>query len=206
MSYDLSLDRKSTIILGGGSALLVALVFLAGFLAGVTWRRDAEIAAMRHAPATLAVAAAPPSPPPAAKASTALPKSAKPAQADSVSAAPTPAVAAAPAITASKLAAEAPIASAVTPANASAIPSSPELSGVRLSIQVGSFLQKSNAEKLAGQLKQSGYNPEIVLAGIGDKQWNVVRVGPYLDWDQATQIAALLSRENSAPAVIHPIR
>jgi cell division protein FtsN len=77
---------------------------------------------------------------------------------------------------------------------------------VRLSIQVGSFLQKSNAEKLAGQLKQSGYNPQIVLAGIGSKQWNIVRVGPYQDWEEATQIATLLSRDQATPAVIHPIR
>ena len=90
-------------------------------------------------------------------------------------------------------------------APAAALPVSAEQSGVRLTIQVGSFLEKANAEKLADRLKNSGYTPQISLASIGAQQWSIVRVGPYEDWDEANQIAAQLAREQ-LQAVIRPIR
>ena len=78
--------------------------------------------------------------------------------------------------------------------------------GVQLAIQVGSFLDKGNAEKLAERLKEEGYAPQIVVGGHAPKQWNIVRVGPYRDWDEASEIAAVLSRDQPSPAVIRPMR
>jgi cell division protein FtsN len=207
MTYDFSLDRKSTFVLGAGSLVLVLLVFLAGFLAGMSWRREPQMAATHRSPATVAAALLPPLAGP--KASTAAPNPAAPASSDPVS--PIPSKQAtepqqqAPAVVAPAQA-PAPATQAAANLATAALPSAPEQSGVRLAIQVGAFLQKSNAEKLADQLKHSGYNSQIVLAGVGSKQWNIVRVGPYQDWDEATQIAAQLSREQAGPAVIRPIR
>jgi cell division protein FtsN len=204
MTYDFSLDRKSTMVLSAGSVFLVLLVFFAGFLAGMSWRRESSLAVNLRTPAT--VAAAPPPKPASPKASTGEPAAAVPANPAPVApAVPTGATPAAEAPPAASAATQAVAAQAASPAATSSVPA-PEQNGVRLSVQVGSFLQKSNAEKLADQLKQSGYNPQIVLAGIGSKQWNVVRVGPYQDWDEAASIAAQLSRDQAAPAVIHPIR
>jgi cell division protein FtsN len=78
--------------------------------------------------------------------------------------------------------------------------------GVQLAVQVGAFLDKSNAEKLAERLKEEGYAPQIIVSGHSPRQWNIVRVGPYRDWDEASEIAAVLSRDQSTPAVIRPMR
>ena len=198
MTYDFSLDRKSSWILGAGSVALVVLVFLCGFLVGMSWRRESQIAATR--PGSVTVAGG--SPPPTPVASAGMPKgTATPASQETPApAAPGPEKAAAEPSSPPPTPTFAP--AAVTPAP----PVAAEQSGVRLAIQVGSFLQKSNAEKLADQLKHSGYNPQIVLADIGARQWNVVRVGPYQDWDEATQVAAQLSRDQTGRAVIRAIR
>lgn len=209
MTYDFSLDRKSTFILGAGSVVLILLIFCSGFLAGMSWRREPQMAVVRPNPVTVAAAA----PPPAANpnGSAGPPKgAAAPVNTEPVAPA-SPAVPPEPKPTAEAASAPAAAASTALPAAAAPViakapPVAPEQSGVRLSIQVGSFLQKSNAEKLADQLKHSGYNPQIVLADIGTKQWNIVRVGPYQDWDEATQIAAQLSRDQAGRAVIRAIR
>jgi len=201
MAYDFSLDRRSSLILAGGSAVLILLVFLAGFLAGMSWQYDDRIAAAHPAPVTVAAASLPVS----RKADAEAPKPVAPpapAAAEPVSPA-VPAPAAAPPKPAAVAPPPAPAAATTAVA---ATPAPPASNGVRLSIQVGSFLQKSNAEKLAEQLTHSGYKPQIVLAGIGAQQWNIVRIGPYQDWDEATQIAAQLSRDQAAPAVVRPIR
>ena len=195
MNYDFSLDRKSTFILGAGSVFLVMLVFVAGFLAGMSWRTEPRtILASQRITAPAATAASPtpaqsakgttsgepPKPPAHALEEPAIQPAPKPAEPE-----PAPPSAASAALASSR---------------------APEQTGVRLSIQVGSFLEKANAQKLVDQLKHSGYNPQIVLAGIAPRQWNIVRVGPYQDWDEASQIAALLSRDQANPAVIRPIR
>jgi cell division protein FtsN len=200
MNYDFSLDRKSTVVLSAGSVLLIVLVFVAGFLAGMSWRTEPRtiIASQRTtvAPASTTSPSAQSAKAPASgdPPKTGTTQAARPAEEPATPPIPKPA--------------EPDPVSVPVAATSAAVASAraPEQSGVRLSIQVGSFLERANAQKLADELTHLGYNPQIVIAGSGPKQWSIVRVGPYLDWDEATHIAALLSRDQTSPAVIRPIR
>jgi cell division septation protein DedD len=176
VTYDFSLDRKATFAVSAGSILLLILVFVAGILTGLTWRSSSTAE------------------PVAAK------KPAAPAEKTvAVNAAPPAAVAP----TAAPRAAAPAAAAASTPA----VPAqAPDTSGVQLVVQVGAFLEKENADKLVERLKEEGYSPQVVLAGQAPRQWSFVRVGPYHDWEEASEIAAVLSRDQTAPAVVRPLR
>lgn len=195
MTYDFSLDRKATATLGAGSALLLILVFIAGVLTGLTWRSDQDLMAVRKPAVVVEKAAgaaegagrmqmANVAPPPAG-----LPM--PPAASMAMAAAPS-------ATNTASNQAPAPPATAASQA--------PEIPGVQLAIQVGAFLERANADKLADRLKEEGYASEVVLGGHPPKQWNFVRVGPYRDWEEASQIAAVLSRDQATRAVVQPIR
>lgn len=215
MSYDFSLDRKATVTLGAGSMLLLILVFVAGVLTGLTWRPDQELMAARKpavptekveaanqaggggastkgaaAPSAAAMDKAQATAAPAAPGSAAAPVAAAPQQ---------------PAAPAASPAASGMPAAGATPAAAPASVA-PEVPGVQLAVQVGAFLDKANADRLAQRLREGGYTPQIVLGGRAPKQWNLVRVGPYNDWEEAAEIAAVLSRDQATPAVIRPMR
>jgi|SRR5579871_502911 len=195
MTYDFSLDRKATVTLGAGSMLLLILVFVAGVLTGLTWRSDQELMmtarpaspSMMKTVAAHPAAAAPPNPAPAPigkKAPASAPETPAPA-------------ATAPA---------APPAATMPAAPAAAEPKTPDVPGIQLAIQVGAFLERANADKLVARLKEEGYAPQIVASNHGDRQWNFVRVGPYHDWEEATEVAAVLSRDQASPAVVRPMR
>ncbi len=192
MTYDFSLDRKATVTVSAGSALLLILVFLAGFLTGFTWRLDRDV-----------ITAAKPAPVAARN----TPVSAMPANAPatrSPAASPTAeATAAAQSIVPPAAQPAAPIAPTAPPASETA--AAAPAAGVQLAVQVGAFLEKANADKLAERLREEGYAPQIVLGGHA-RQWNFVRVGPYQDWDEASQIAAVLSRDQATQAVVRPMR
>jgi cell division septation protein DedD len=102
--------------------------------------------------------------------------------------------------------AKAPTPPAAQSAPAPAPSAVPDAPGVLLAIQVGAFLDKSNADNLVERLKEAGYTPQIVLAGHPPRQWNFVRVGPYHDWSEASQIAAVISRNEDTEAVVRPMR
>jgi len=203
MTYDFSLDRKATVTLGVCSLLLLILVFVAGVLTGATWRSDQELmAAGKPAPpvdkstASNQAAAAPLT----AKAATAPPTTV-----EAAASAPAPAPAAPPPPAAPAAPASAPSPAAAVPA-AAASPQAPDTGGVQLAVQVGAFLDKTNADKLVERLNQEGYNSQIVMGGHAPKQWNFVRVGPYRDWEEASEIAAVLSRDQDTQAVVRPMR
>jgi cell division protein FtsN len=82
----------------------------------------------------------------------------------------------------------------------------PAVPNLLLAVQVGAFLERANADRLAAQLKEEGYSPQIVQNGHAPKLWNFVRVGPYHDWDEAAGIASVLSRDLPTPAVVQPMR
>jgi cell division septation protein DedD len=193
MPYDFSLDRKATITLSAGSILLLVLVFVAGVLTGLTWRSPepeimaAQKAAVRVKPVLSAASA--PLPPAPAKVS--MPRAAQTASPSTP--APQAMPSSAPATPDAQPAAQAPSAA-------------PETPGVQLAIQVGAFLDKANADKLVERLKEAGYAPQIVLGGQPPRQWNFVRVGPYHDWGEASQIAAVISRNEDTEAVVRPMR
>jgi cell division protein FtsN len=211
MAYEFSLDRKATVTLSASSLVLIILVFVAGILTGVTWQSNQDLVAFqklpRRAPKASAVmqppaftqeAAATPSTPAAAVAATpafALTPAASPG-------APQP-PAAEPAATASSAAASRSPQVAPQVAASDTVTVVPDL---QLAVQVGAFLERANADKLAAQLKEEGYSPQIVQDGHAPKQWNFVRVGPYHDWDEAAEIASVLSRDLPSPAVVRPMR
>jgi cell division septation protein DedD len=208
MPYDFSLDRKATVTLSAGSILLLVLVFVAGVLTGLTWRSpEQEILAAQKAaapavsvkPVLSAASAPPPAPAKAAMpqvAQTAAPSPTMPQAAPT--AAPSTPMQAMPSSPASATPAAQP--AAQTPATA------PETPGVQLAIQVGAFLDKANADKLVERLKEAGYTPQIVLGGQPPRQWNFVRVGPYHDWSEASEIASVISRNEDTEAVVRPMR
>jgi cell division protein FtsN len=215
MAYDFSLDRKAAVTLGAGSVLLLFLMFAAGVLTGVTWQNEQQMIAARRPAVSLpkVVAAAAPGAPPRDKESKGrVPATASTQDASTTAGAePEAATAAASAPAPPAPAASEPDAKATTtaaPAGTAAEPPArvPAYSGTQLAVQVGAFLEKSNAEKLAEELKAEGYAPQIIVGGHAPRQWNIVRIGPYRDWDEASEIAAVLSRDRSTPAVIRPIR
>jgi cell division protein FtsN len=198
MTYDFSLDRKATVTVSAGSVLLLMLVFLAGFLTGFTWRSDRDvITAAKPAPAAARNTAAGSMPP-----GTSAPQiPAAPPTAEATAAAePTAPPPAQPAVPAAPAASPASETAATAAGSATAL-----ADGVQLAVQVGAFLEKANADKLAERLREEGYAPQIVLGGHA-RQWNFVRVGPYHDWDEASQIAAVLSRDQATQAVVRPMR
>lgn len=196
MTYDFSLDRKSTLTLGVGSMLLLILVFVAGVLTGVTWRADQDLMAAAK-PATSVEKVA------ASNQAAVVPQPNK-----SVPASPATVVTAAtaPVSTPAAPAAAPKSATAAAASGAAAAPTAPDAGGVQLAVQVGAFLDKTNADKLVERLNEEGYTSQIVLGGHAPKQWNFVRVGPYHDWEEASEIAAVLSRDQATQAVVRPMR
>jgi cell division protein FtsN len=195
MPYDFSLDRKGAITLSAGSVVLLVLVFVAGVLTGLTWRNPEQEIMAAAKPAVsvkpAAVTVMPPAPPKAAP----PPQPAQSQPAQSMMPAtppPAPAPATAPA--------------GATPASApAAAAAAPSVPAVQLAIQVGAFLDKGNADKLVERLKEAGYTPQIVLGGHAPRVWNFVCVGPYHDWGEASQIAAVISRDQDTEAVVRPM-
>ncbi|HLI83224.1 MAG TPA: SPOR domain-containing protein [Bryobacteraceae bacterium] len=196
MPYDFSLDRKGAITLSAGSVVLLALVFVAGVLTGLTWRnpeRQIMAAAQPAVPMKPATAAVmPPAPPKAVPPEAVPPLRPQPAE---------PAKPASPMPNATPAAASP--APAATPEAAPA--AAPAVPAVQLAIQVGAFLDKTNADKLVERLKEAGYTPQIVLGGHAPRIWNFVQVGPYHDWGEASQIAAVISRDEETEAVVRPM-
>jgi DedD protein len=203
MPYDFSLDRKATITLSAGSVLLLILVFVAGVLTGLTWRSPAQEIMAQQKPAILPTSmqrpAAPTGAPPPQAVQPAAPSTPVPTSQSAMPSAPAPTAAssAAPASAAGAAAAAQPT------AQASAAVEAPS---VQLSIQVGAFIDKANADKLVERLKEAGYAPQIVLGGHPPRRWNFVRVGPYHDWSEASQIAAVISRDEDTEAVVRPMK
>lgn len=206
MAYEFSLDRKATLTLSASLIVLIVLVFVAGILTGVTWQSNQDLIAFKKLPAPVPKASAaiqPLAPQQSAPAEPASPAAvaATPAPAPTPAASPAPPEppAAEPAATATSAAA--PQSSQVAESGtAAAVPN------LLLAVQVGAFLERANADKLAAQLKEEGYSPQIVQNGHAPKQWNFVRVGPYQDWDEAAGIASVLSRDLLTPAVVQPMR
>jgi cell division septation protein DedD len=215
MSYDFSLDRKASVTLGAGSVLLLILMFVAGVLTGITWRSNTETLALRKPAASdqsRAIAGQGDAGSPANKGvppqTATMSAGMVPAPAALAAAMPQAAAAITPPAQATPAAAPPSAADNVSaPANATApAPVSKAPLSVQLAVEVGAFLERANAEKLSERLKEEGYTPQISTGGHALKQWNFVSVGPYHDWDEASQIAAILSRDQGAQAVVRPIR
>ncbi|MBV9506534.1 MAG: SPOR domain-containing protein [Acidobacteriia bacterium] len=176
---EFSLDRKAAITLGVGSLLLIISAFTAGLLTGLIWSDQQQVPLAKSAAPVKTEAAA-----------EGLPNLTSAAAQQKLMTVPP---------------SNPSLKEAATTMSRSAERPGPDTPGVRLAVRLGAFLERAEAEKLVERLKEEGYAPRIVVSGPSAHQWNWVRIGPYLDWDEASQIAAVLSRGQATPAVVEPI-
>jgi cell division septation protein DedD len=65
---------------------------------------------------------------------------------------------------------------------------------IQIEVQVGSFSKEDNARNVLEHLKQVGYPAtSFSMTDAHNRQWHVVQVGPYADYDNASRIALELS-------------
>jgi DedD protein len=139
----------------------------------------------------------------------------KPAVASSAPAPPTPTAAAPPATTTAAAAARdaassggtaAPPAPAPTPAPApspeTATP--PPISAQSFAVQLGTFANRSNADKLVHQLKAQGFSIYMTAEGAGGAARYRVRVGPLSDRNSAERTVAKLKALRIAATIVAP--
>ncbi len=69
-------------------------------------------------------------------------------------------------------------------------------------VQVGSFVNRLNAENLLKHLTQKGYSPKITVSNSKGKQWNIVRLGPFSDKASAVKVADRVSKQEKLSAIV----
>ena len=69
-------------------------------------------------------------------------------------------------------------------------------------MQLGSFANKANAEKLAHQLKAQGASVYVISSGSGASLRYRVRVGPLADREAAERTMAKLKAEGHAATIV----
>ena len=76
---------------------------------------------------------------------------------------------------------------------------------IERAVQLGSFADKDNAERLAADLRDKGYAAFLSQLQTGSGALQRVRVGPQKDRASAEEIAAQLARNGlSSQVVPHP--
>lgn len=145
-------------------------------------------AGSRAAEPTARSATGPAPPPPAAEAAPAPPSGPQPSAAASAAALGPAASAAGPGSSPAASAAAAPDA---VPISADAALALRALGPDAFHIQVGSFRDAANAQKLAGQLEGLSVSSRIdKVTGAGGQVWSVVLAGPYPDAGTAAAVAS----------------
>jgi DedD protein len=88
---------------------------------------------------------------------------------------------------------------------AAAAPAAPSTAAARhgWAVQLGSFKDKANADKLVHQLKARGTPVYVASSGTGGSLRYKVRVGPMADKDSAERTAAKLKAEGHTTAVVN---
>lgn len=72
-------------------------------------------------------------------------------------------------------------------------------------VQLGSFSNQENAERLAAELRKQGYAAFLSQVKTGDSSLHRVRIGPQKDRDAAESVAAKLKSAGHASQVVpHP--
>jgi cell division septation protein DedD len=75
-----------------------------------------------------------------------------------------------------------------------------------LAVQVASFLDRDRAERFAASLKRQGFTrARVEEIASADQTWHVVRLGPYQDWDSASQVAAEIERSYDLHCSVRPL-
>ena len=99
-----------------------------------------------------------------------------------------------------------------TPAPASAVTpdptesAAPDATNLQLTVQAGSFSKKGNAERLAGVLRNRGYEATLSdQIDRGLRTWHVVRLGPFRSREAASKAASDLRAVHEIVATIRPV-
>lgn len=94
----------------------------------------------------------------------------------------------------------------LSPARKSGAPSS--ASNVRaqsFTVQLGAFLNRENARRLAGLLETRGYAPDVSTKMDARKRvWHLVRVGSHPDRQSASTAASDIERKLKMKAIVRP--
>jgi cell division protein FtsN len=231
MSYDFSFNQKSISFLLGGFAFVGAMLFIAGLLIGVNWKAEptatANTLASKQPVVTPAPApeAAPVPKEPVLRADASKREVAEPVDETPSSDDPAPDKKAHSSNT-TKLSvdnsrreitnsrretAPAPVANGdpgelkiIQRAESSANDAAADM--LSFSVQVGVFVDESEANQLVRQLQNKGYTP-IVLAASDDegRMWYAVRIGAYANKTEAAQAASNIARQEKIKAVVRPL-
>lgn len=202
MMYNFLFDRKSLILLLAGLGLSGALLFCAGLLVGVqvglpiratytpprvpSVKLPAKAALPEDRPCTpcAEVAAAPPEP--------AAPEMEMPAAEPAPE--PVPPAVEEPRVQVASLATPAPVAVAAMPE---------EAGEGAFSLQVGAFRNAENSDKVIRDLESRGYQAYVVAQrGSRSRVLHTVRVGRYVDREEARKAAAALRQREGIAAVV----
>jgi DedD protein len=115
---------------------------------------------------------------------------------------PPAAASAAPSAPQSPPAAPVPLTPAKSPpASAAASSAANSVAGGSWMVQLGSFASRTNAERLARQVKAGGFNVSVSQGSSGRRLFRV-RVGPAHDREAATQLAAKLRAAGHSGSIV----
>lgn len=79
-------------------------------------------------------------------------------------------------------------------------------SGLSFSVQVGAFLSRSNADKLASMLIEKGYTARMVpMSDYSNRPWYTVRLGSYSTFQEAKDEAMAFSVKEKIAATVRPM-
>ena len=185
MNYDLSFDRKTTILLAICTAAAAVLLVVAGFLLGVQHQRAATtsvVLATPHAPAAEKQQPSVPTAPTLVATSTPSPIEPSEVPNGSSNVQPDP---------------------ISIPASKSGSAEIPPIKGYIL--QFGAFHEKANAEAIFKQLKEKNVNADIFpKKDSAGTTWYTVRFGNYPTLSAASSAAASLRATTQQAILIRP--
>src|SRR5580658_8674676 len=128
------------------------------------------------------------------------------AAASSTGASDSPPTAAAPSSAASSLSTR-PASASAAPAASTPVeiaPSVPTTAGHTWAVQLGSFVSRDNADKLARQLRAQGFSVYVLPGGSGPLLRYRVRIGPMPDRSAAAQTVAKLKSLGQVASLVSP--
>ena len=209
MNYEFSLNKTALVSLIAGCVVIIVLMFGAGLLVGSQWLTTSAAstdAVAQNKEADL------PKEPVLQEAEPAAPKAPKKVNSDAAPKPPAPSTpqALAPQALAPKPAAAAQavngaieiIQEAAADPSAEAAESEPEY----VTVQVGVFLDQTEANRLLKQIETKGYSPSFFSGRDAEaRQWYAVRIGAYSDRQQAANAAANFTRQEKMKATVRPL-
>lgn len=211
MRYEFALDKKSLISVVAGWIVIGALLFLAGWIVGRQWPMS-EVAAAESSGAQEQRAELPKEP--LLNDESLARESSAPKKVDAKVAPPAGAN-----VTAPQAVEQAATAAAPPPANDGRIviiseaetedAKKEETAAVEpeyVTVQVGVFLDEKDASRLLKEIEGKGYSPSFFSGRDAEaRQWYAVRIGRYLDKQQAANAAANFTKQEGLKAVVRPL-